>query len=112
MHILVFQNSLKYTLSCSPHAPSFQVTKSSLAKVAEMQDRLTEAHERYAEASKKLKAAEDSRNKMEFDLQISKVMNVLILLVRSISSLCRPTKVHTLSQKLFARYHVAPHFHG
>ena len=56
-----------------------QVTKNSLAKVAEMQDRLTEAHERYAEASKKLKAAEDSRNKMETELKKSKVGKVNFL---------------------------------
>jgi len=45
------------------------VTKDSLAKAADMQDRLTEAHERFAETSKKLKAAETARRKLEFELQ-------------------------------------------
>ena len=34
-----------------------------------MQDRLTEAHERFADTSKKLKAAETARRKLEFELQ-------------------------------------------
>ena len=52
-----------------------------------MQDRLTEAHERYAEASKKLKAAEDARNKMEIDLKKSKVWgNVCVFFLNNFSS--------------------------
>ena len=57
---------------CLPF-PSSQVTKDSLAKEADMQDRLMEAHGRFAETSKKLKAAESSCRKLEFELQQARV---------------------------------------
>ena len=50
-----------------------QVTKDSLAKVAEMQDRLTEAHARFVESSKRVQEVESERRKLEFSLQQAQV---------------------------------------
>ena len=50
-----------------------QVTKDSLAKVAEMQNRLTEAHARYSESSKRVQEVESEKRKLEFSLQQAQV---------------------------------------
>ena len=50
-----------------------QVTKDSLAKVAEVQDRVTEAHSRFADTSKRLQEVESERRKLEFSLQQAQV---------------------------------------
>ena len=50
-----------------------QVTKDSLSKVAEMQNRLTEAHARSSQSSKRLQESESERRKLEFSLQQAKV---------------------------------------
>ena len=45
------------------------MTESSLSKSAEMQDRLTEAHERHQEVVKKLQTSEEAKRKMKYELQ-------------------------------------------
>ena len=49
------------------------MTKDSLAKVAEMQNRLTEAHARYSESSKRVQEVESEKRKLEFSLQQAQV---------------------------------------
>ena len=82
IHILVLHNVLRwgychYPLPLLPPSLLFlQVTKDSLAKEADMQDRLMEAHGRFAETSKKLKTTESSCRKLEFELQQARVSGV------------------------------------
>ena len=45
------------------------MTESSLSKSAEMQDRMTEAHERHQEVVKKLQTSEEAKRKMKYELQ-------------------------------------------
>ena len=45
------------------------MTEDSLSKSAEMQDRLTEAHEQHQELVKKLQSAEEAKRKMTYELQ-------------------------------------------
>ena len=52
---------------------SLQVTKDSLAKAADMQDRLTDAHARFSESSKRVQEVESERRKLEFSLQQAQV---------------------------------------
>ena len=44
-----------------------------MAKVTEMQNRLTEAHARVSESSKRLQESESERRKLEFSLQQAQV---------------------------------------
>lgn len=45
------------------------MTQDSLSKSAELQDRLTEAHERHQEVIKKLQTSEEAKRKMKYELQ-------------------------------------------
>ena len=45
------------------------MTEDSLSKSAELQDRLTEAHEQHQELIKKLQSAEEAKRKMKYELQ-------------------------------------------
>ena len=45
------------------------MTEDSLSKSAEMQDRLTDAHEQHQELVKKLQSAEEAKRKMKYELQ-------------------------------------------
>ena len=45
------------------------MTEDSLSKSAEMQDRLTEAHEQHQKLVKKVQSAEESKRKMKYELQ-------------------------------------------
>ena len=77
MHIMcACLDIVSASLQCTLHIHILvldQVTKDSLGKVAEMQNRLTEAHSRFSESSKRVQQVESERRKLEYSLQQAKV---------------------------------------